>query len=442
MNLAEDIQIERKMKKKNVIGLLAAMLERDNLKLLEVSVVFLKKLSVFAENKNQMHQKEGVVEKLARFLPCPHHSEFCMMLLRLINNLCFDSGVRLLMDSLGYIPKLVLLLKAGPFRGITIRILYLLSMEDKCKSTFTYTECIPLVYILLIQFPEQKVGTELVGLAINLAQNARNAEVLANGDQLSSLMKRALSYQDDLLMKLVRTVASNSKSEQVQTTLTGFAEELVNQALTTDDQEYLVEVLGTLVHIAMPDKWPVFLRKTELLNFLRQHLVVGFTEDDILLECLMLTGTVLTHRKSAKLMVDSKIITNLHTLLSEKQDDDEMVYQLMFVFYRMLLYPETRAVILGPAQIVEYLLELLQDKNPRIRKMADSVLAVVQDFDSNWKQEILSKRFLLHNHEWLEAMAASEEVEYDDSEDEGSEEGPEWLDAENIGSVLNLNLYE
>lgn len=442
MNLAEDIQIERKMKKKNVISMLASMLDRDNLKLLEVAVAFLKKLSVFAENKNQMHQKEGVIEKLSRFLPCPHHAEFCMMLLRLIHNLSFDPSIRLQLDSLGYIPKLVMLLKVAPFRGISIRILYLLSSEDKCKSTFTYTECLPLVYILLIQFPEQKVGTELVALAINLVQNPRNAEVLSSGDQLASLLKRALSYQDELLMKLIRSIAAASKSEQVQTTLTGFAEELVRQALSTDDQEYLVELLGTLVHIEMPNKWPIFLRKTDLLNFLRQHLVVGFTEDDILLECLMLTGTVLSHSKCSRLVADSKIIANLHTLLSEKQDDDEMVYQLMYVFYRMLLYPETRAVILGPTQIVEYLLELLQDKNPRIRKMSDSVLAVVQDFDLQWKQEILAKRFQLHNHEWYEAMAASEENEYEGSEEEESDDGPEWLDAENIGSVLNLNLYD
>lgn len=54
LNLAEDLQIERKMKNRQIISLLIAMIERNNPDLLFIVLNFLKKLSIFGENKNEM----------------------------------------------------------------------------------------------------------------------------------------------------------------------------------------------------------------------------------------------------------------------------------------------------------------------------------------------------------------------------------------------------
>lgn len=56
LNLAENLQIERKMKNRKVIYLLMAMLERNNPDLLFIVLNFLKKLSIFGENKNEMKE--------------------------------------------------------------------------------------------------------------------------------------------------------------------------------------------------------------------------------------------------------------------------------------------------------------------------------------------------------------------------------------------------
>jgi len=69
LNLAEDLQIERKMKNRQVISLLMSMLERNNPDLLFIVLNFLKKLSIFGENKNEMRD-QGIIEKLNRFIPC------------------------------------------------------------------------------------------------------------------------------------------------------------------------------------------------------------------------------------------------------------------------------------------------------------------------------------------------------------------------------------
>lgn len=54
LNIAENTEVERKMRKKNVIGMLIKTLDRSNTDLLILVVTFLKKLSIFRENKDLM----------------------------------------------------------------------------------------------------------------------------------------------------------------------------------------------------------------------------------------------------------------------------------------------------------------------------------------------------------------------------------------------------
>lgn len=54
LNLAEDIKVEMKMVNKKIVSLLIQTLSRDNPELLILVVSFLKKLSIFIENKNLM----------------------------------------------------------------------------------------------------------------------------------------------------------------------------------------------------------------------------------------------------------------------------------------------------------------------------------------------------------------------------------------------------
>ena len=52
LNLAEDVTIERKMKKRKIAKKIIRLLERNNTHLLMITLIFLKKLSIFADNKN------------------------------------------------------------------------------------------------------------------------------------------------------------------------------------------------------------------------------------------------------------------------------------------------------------------------------------------------------------------------------------------------------
>jgi hypothetical protein len=135
-----------------------SMLDRNNPDLLFIVLNFLKKLSIFGDNKTEMKER-GLAAKLTRFIPCN-------------NQLLLQIALRL-------IPKLVEILKAPGFRALILKLLYHLSQEDKLKATFTYTECIPIVYQLIIHCPESIIGKELIALTVNLTTNPRNAELLA-----------------------------------------------------------------------------------------------------------------------------------------------------------------------------------------------------------------------------------------------------------------------
>ena len=108
-----------------------------------------------------------------------------------------------------------------------------------------------------------------------------------------------------------------------------------------------------------------------LIELLHRLLVAGFSEDDLILECVMLVGTIATDPDAAPLIAASQLAKVLHELLAEKQEDDEIVLQLIFTFHCLLMSPETRDVILDESpEVVRFIMDLLMDKNSAIRTQA------------------------------------------------------------------------
>jgi hypothetical protein len=284
---------------------------------------------------------------------------------------------------------------------------------------------------MISQHPEAKVGKELVAVAINLCTNSRNAEIISDGKQLDILIKRALQNQDDLIMKLIRNISGACKSSLIQETLYKYTPKFISAAVSVQEMDFVVEILGTLVNIDSEELWSKALPNTQLLEFIQKNIVPGYAEDDIILECIMLISTIVCSDKCAKLIGGTTIIKQLNSLLEEKQEDDEMVMQIMFSFYKLLLSKSTRENILHETKVVNYLMELLQDQNPRIKKMADEILALVQEIDEEWKEEIKLKRFQIHNQEWLEQVAnnVSEEWEEESEDDSGQ---VQWADLSDL----------
>ena len=58
-----------------------------------------------------------------------------------------------------------------------------------------------------------------------------------------------------------------------------------------ENTDLQLEILGTMVFIHS-DTWEFVIPKTNFIEFLHNNLVNGFAEDDIVLESVMLVGTI------------------------------------------------------------------------------------------------------------------------------------------------------
>ena len=109
------------------------------------------------------------------------------------------------------------------------------------------------------------------------------------------------------------------------------------------------------------------------------------------------------------------MLSALYSIITEKQEDDEIVLQLLFAFYRLLLVEAARLVLLEHTQIVVYALDLLLDSSKAVREMASRVLDAVAESDERWDVQIRQRRFATHNREWLEIVDEDEAEEYEDA---------------------------
>ncbi|KAJ8384515.1 hypothetical protein AAFF_G00204300 [Aldrovandia affinis] len=410
LNLSEDTRTELKMRNKNIVHMLVKTLDRENAELLVLVVSFLKKLSIFLENKNDMAEVD-TIEKLARLVPS-EHEDLLNIILRLLLNLSFDTGLRNKMVQVGLLPKLTTLLGNEAQKQIAMCILYHISVDDRFKSMFAYTDCIPQLMKMLFDCGEERLDAELISFCINLAANKRNAQLICEGNGLKMLMKRALKLKDALLMKMIRNISQHDGPPKHL--FIDYVGDLAAQIGQNEDEEFVIECLGTLANLTIPDlDWELVLKEYNLVPYLKDRLKPGSAEDDLILEVVIMIGTVSMDDSCAAMLAKSGIIPALIELLNAQQEDDEFVCQIVYVFYQMVFHQATRDVIIKETQAPAYLIDLMHDKNAEIRKVCDNTLDIIAEYDEEWGKKIQSEKFRWHNSQWLEMV---ENRQMDESE--------------------------
>uniref|UniRef100_A0A8C9ZK26 Kinesin-associated protein 3a n=1 Tax=Sander lucioperca TaxID=283035 RepID=A0A8C9ZK26_SANLU len=400
LNLAEDTRTELKIRNKNIVHMLVKLLDREDEELLLVALSFLKKLSIFLENKNDMAETFAV-EKLARLVPC-EHQELLSTALRLLLNLSFDTSLRGHMVQAGLLPKVSSLL-GNQSRQLSMCILYHISVDDRFKSMFADTDCIPQLMKMVYACGEEKMDVELISLCINLAANRSNAKIICEGNGLKMLMKRALKLKDVLVMKMIRNLSQHNGP--TKSLFLDHVGDLAAQISEDEAEEFVIECLGTLANLTIPDlDWALVLKEYNLVPYLKDRLKPGSAEDDLILEVVIMIGTVSMDDSCAAMLAKSGLIPALIELLNAQQEDDEFVCQIVYVFYQMVFHKATRDVIVKDTQAPAYLIDLMHDNNAEIRKVCHNTLDIIAEYDEEWGKKIQNEKFRWYNGQWLEMV--------------------------------------
>ena len=444
LNLSEDIKVEEKMKRRGMAGLLVQLLARSNDELLILVISFLKKLSLYTENKEAMIAA-NTVEKLSPLL-LSDNSDLINASVRLLLNLSFDSQVRSRMVKSGMLPRLVTLLSDSSNQNPVSCVLYHLSMDDKVKSMFTYTDAIPILMRIILQCTDEQVDLEIMALAINLAANKRNAQLICEGEGLRLLMQRAFSFQDPLIIKMIRNI---SQHEGVTKTLfIEFIGDIADAVHRAENDEFILECVGILGNLTLPDlDFTRLLTEFELVDWMKGRLLPHSGEDDLILEIVVFIGTCATDPSAAIYLCQSDILPSLIDLLKAKQEDDEIVLQVIYVFYQLCSHPASRQFVKDETEATPYLLDLLHDRNTEVQRVCDATLQMIGEVSQECSHKLLTEKFRFHNAQWLE-MVQSQSLEEmnsayyqdDEEEDDGLLHDSDILDMDKAELLLGQDL--
>ncbi|KAF4728847.1 Kinesin-associated protein 3, partial [Perkinsus olseni] len=467
LHLAEDVKVERKMVNGKLPTLIARLLDRTWEPLLRVCLVFLKKLSVFGEAKDQMVEA-GVLRPLVANCVLRHKSGLVGVLaLQVLYNLSFDPEVRNSLSESGVMTALVTILREQPScRQLVLRLLYHFSFDDRCKSELCFCEdFIPMLLQLVVQFPDPRVGADLMAVMVNMSTHQRSAQLMLQSGLWPDLVHRGIKYRDCLVLKVMRNVSGHGRDLQElfcqvmsNSALSHWTVELVRMArhcsegMSGGDEKadaaagIVVEVLGLLANFTTPGTvdWGELCSIDDngfLLDLVTEQLMPGFTGDDVLLESVMVVGVIAASRDpevGARLCENPLLLRRLIDLLTAKQEDDEIVLQLLWTFRMLLSNPETSDVVLEDqdAQVVHYMLELIRDSNPMITGQASAALGLVAELEmvraskvsteagrstSILFDKVRQARFEAYNQAWMAEVERAGESVYYGTEHTGEE---------------------
>jgi hypothetical protein len=448
-NLAEDLSVERKMLKRGLLDSLVSHLgTTSSIRLLVTIVTFIWKLSAMRENVDRLHELR-VISTLSKMLPATASlngqtfpaDELTNPVIKLLISLSFDPEMRHAMVKEGFVPRLVNILKEHPkHRSLVLRLLYHLSVEDRTKAIFTFTDAIPIVMQMIINFPGDHLGRELAGLAVNLSWHPRVAERMCHfpkkNQGLMELVERMEVKKDPLLMKIIRNLSSWSYDSQMNASPEALANgqyeqkglwsrfvdpllRILKQEQAEREHDVMVEVIGTLNNLSVYDLprtnkepiplWSTFVRKYDLVSFISMYLVPEMAQLDVVLEVVIFTGQILTDETVAPMIAVSNIPKALFELWMDKANQDlELKVQILFTFLRLLSHQETREELMYGTRAASEILDHCDDEHPSVKATSCRCLDIILECDRDESgrlgqlgTQICRKRFEAHNREWI-----------------------------------------
>jgi len=421
-NLSDNPNGETKMIRNGLISSLVYLLDRQAEDLLVVDLEFLKKLSVLDGARAQLCSQDTIYRLVQ--LAGHGNADIAMMALKLLSNLSCSQGFQAHFFGMDFLALLMDHLKKPLFRGIVLRLLYQISVDEESRAAIaSFTDGIFIILQLTIHFPQPRLGTDLVALIVNLAAHPIAARALLDSGCLPQVMQRLLTTKDPLLCKAIRHLSSHcavaqSMHEAFQNEgvrLGRWMAEFVYMAdgAINSSSQLLVDTLGTLANMTFPGAPWAELCDLGLLNLLTQLLMPGFSDGDVVLEIVMLLGNVALSSEGAQQIASSRLPYLLSDVYAEKRHDADFVVQFMFSLEQFLRDAYLCYIVLEETEMIDQIMEFAPVDGPDFIEHAMRVLQVVAECGppcalSERREYILGEvkqfRFKMHNACWCNVI--------------------------------------
>ena len=194
LNISESRNSEIKMLKKGLISTLLELLQRDNFELLIICISFLKKLSVFAENVDQMF-KLDIISRVDK-VTFSSNENYKKISYRFLLNLSFHVLVGT--DMLKILKNLSCGLFANSDDVILLSIMYNISVQEVSLFYSLIDNVLPLFKQWLQALCLKGLDSRLLALLINLQHSKQISHEKINSEEIY----KKFSYNFRYLKKL------------------------------------------------------------------------------------------------------------------------------------------------------------------------------------------------------------------------------------------------
>jgi len=156
-------------------------------------------------------------------------------------------------------------------------------------------------------------------------------------------------------------------------------------------------------------------------------------------------GVAQNHEAAQYLALHGKILAVLTELLMEKQDDDDMIMQLLFAFECMSLQDEIREYFLrDESELIPYIIDLMRDRSPIVKQQASRTLDTISTLAkaagagsfAAWQERIRALKFDVYNQAWLMEVRNEAYGAYSD----GSQSPGGWDVENSLGAGLQWDI--
>jgi hypothetical protein len=217
-----------------------------------------------------------------------------------------------------------------------------------------------------LEYKGDRVNKETMAVAINLTTVHQITGIVCQNNGLKLIMKRAVKTRDPLMFKMLRNISQHNDLD-IKLGFLDYVDDLMTLLLKSQETpDLLVEILAIVANLTIPEfDFKQLAASYGLIDFLTNWIYQtlnlrdsngksnGIVEnDDIVLQCVILLGTMSLDENIPMVIAESQLLPLMVETLMIKEDDDEIVLQVCYCIYLYLCHEHTCMKLIGIPRII------------------------------------------------------------------------------------------